>query len=148
MSVTASDKKVRNLRRGQGFNRRKYAELLAETLPAAITNDEELERMTSVVDRLAVKKRLSPEENRLLEMMATLIEVYENTHHQLPEAPPHVMIQGLMEERGLRNKDLEPHSDRAASPRRSSVENANRASRRSRDWRNFSRFRPIISPHR
>ena len=108
MSVTASDKKVRNLRRGQGFNRRKYAELLAETLPAAITNDEELERMTSVVDRLAVKKRLSPEENRLLEMMATLIEVYENTHHQLPEAPPHVMIQGLMEERGLRNKDLEP----------------------------------------
>lgn len=92
----------------RSFNRRKYAALLAEALPTAITNEEELERMTVIVDRLAVKKNLSPEESRLLNMLATLIEVYEDKHHPIPEAPPHVMIQGFMQERGLRNKDLEP----------------------------------------
>jgi HTH-type transcriptional regulator/antitoxin HigA len=90
------------------FNQRKYAALLSEALPTAITNEEELERMTVIVDRLAVKKNLSPEESRLLDMLATLIEVYEDEHHPLPDAPPHVMIQGFMQERGLRNKDLEP----------------------------------------
>ena len=34
------------------FNRRKYADLLVEALPAAITNDEELERFTVIVDKL------------------------------------------------------------------------------------------------
>ena len=88
------------------FNQRKYAELLAEALPAAITNEEELGRLTTV-DRLAVKKNISPEEARLLDLLSTLVEVYEDEHHPVPDAPPHVMIQGFMQERGLRNKDLE-----------------------------------------
>lgn len=74
------------------FNRRRYAELLTETLPAAITNEEELERITAIVDRLAVKKNLSLEESRLLDLLSTLIEVYEDEHHPIPDAPPHVMI--------------------------------------------------------
>jgi HTH-type transcriptional regulator / antitoxin HigA len=90
------------------FNRRRYAELLTETLPAAITNEEELERITAIVDGLAVKKSLSPEESRLLDLLSTLIEVYEDEHYPIPDAPPHVMIQGFMQDRGLRNKDLEP----------------------------------------
>ena len=89
------------------FNRRKYAGLLAEALPTAITSEQELERLTVIVDRLAVKKSLSPEESRLLHLLSTLIEVYEDEHHDIPDAPPHVMIQGFMQERGLRNKDLE-----------------------------------------
>jgi HTH-type transcriptional regulator/antitoxin HigA len=90
------------------FNRRKYAELLAEALPVAITNEDELERITVIADRLAVKKKLSPEESRLLNLLSTLIEVYEDEHCPIPDAPPHVMIQGFMRDRGLRNKDLEP----------------------------------------
>ena len=89
------------------FNRRKYADLLAEALPAAITSEEELARLTIAVDRLAVKKNLSPEEGRLLHLLSILIEVYEDEHHPVPDAPPHVMIQGFMRERGLRNRDLE-----------------------------------------
>ena len=95
--------KTRTLR----FNRRKYADLLAEALPAAITNDEELERFTVIVDKLAVKKDPSPEEERLLDLLSTLIEVYEDEHYPIPDAPPQVMIQGFMQDRGLRNKDLE-----------------------------------------
>jgi len=90
------------------FSRRKYADLLAEALPTAITNDEELERFTAIVDKLAVKKNLSPEESRLLDLLSTLIEVYEDERYPIPDAPPHVMIQGFMQDRGLRNKDLEP----------------------------------------
>ncbi|MGH9753008.1 MAG: helix-turn-helix domain-containing protein [Blastocatellia bacterium] len=89
------------------FNRRKYADLLAEALPTAITNDEELERFTVIVDKLAVKKDLSLEESRLLDLLSTLIEVYEDERYPIPDAPPHVMIQGFMQDRGLRNKDLE-----------------------------------------
>ena len=89
------------------FNRRKYADLLAEAMPVSITNEEELGRLTITVDRLAVKKNLSPEEGRLLYLLSTLIEVYEDEHHPVPDAPPHVMIQGFMQEHGLRNKDLE-----------------------------------------
>ena len=90
------------------INRRKYAELLTEALPAAISNEAELERFTVIVDKLAVKPRLSPEESRLLDLLSTLIEVYEDEHYDIPDAPSHVMIQGFMQERGLRNKDLEP----------------------------------------
>jgi HTH-type transcriptional regulator/antitoxin HigA len=96
--------KTRTLR----FNRRKYADLLAEALPAAITNDEELDRFTVIVDKLAVKKDLSLEESRLLDLLSTLIEVYEDERYPIPDAPPHVMIRGFMQDRGLRNKDLEP----------------------------------------
>src|SRR5262245_8555067 len=90
------------------FNRRKYADLLVEALPAAITSDEELDRFTAIIDRLAVKKDLSLEESRLLDLLSTLIEVYEDERYPIPDAPPHVMIQGFMQDRGLRNKDLEP----------------------------------------
>jgi len=96
--------KTRTLR----FNRRKYADLLVESLPAAINSDEELERFTAIVDKLAVKKDLSLEESRLLDLLSTLIEVYEDERYPIPDAPPHVMIQGFMLDRGLRNKDLEP----------------------------------------
>lgn len=111
MSATVTNKKSvgRPARAtARRFNRRKYAELLAEALPAAIASEEELERMTAIVDRLAVKKNLSLEEGRLLNLLSTLIEVYEDEHHPIPNAPPHVMIQGFMQDRGLRNKDLEP----------------------------------------
>ena len=47
------------------FNQRKYADLLAEALPAAITNEEELGRLTKAVDRLAVKKNLSERSNEM-----------------------------------------------------------------------------------
>ncbi len=104
MNVTATKHRTKTPR----FNQRKYADLLAEALPAAITNEAELERLTRIVDSLAVKPSLSAEEHRLLELLSTLIEVYEDEHHDIPEAPPHTMIQGFMQERGLRNKDLEP----------------------------------------
>ena len=69
MGVTAtrhrakSNKPARAIARR--FSPRKYADLLAEALPAAITNEEELGRLTKAVDRLAVKKNLSERSNEM-----------------------------------------------------------------------------------
>jgi HTH-type transcriptional regulator / antitoxin HigA len=70
--------------------------------------EEEYDRIIAIVDRLAVKKALSVEEECLLELLSTLVEVYENEHCPIPDAPPHVMIQQFMLDRGLRQADLVP----------------------------------------
>ncbi|HEX8396505.1 MAG TPA: hypothetical protein VF644_03720 [Pyrinomonadaceae bacterium] len=67
----------------------KYGALLAETLPAVIRDDTELNRLTEVANRLATKgikeNGLSLEENRLLELIVKLIEDYESEHYPIED---------------------------------------------------------------
>src|SRR2546427_12442426 len=84
------------------LNRRKYVELLAQAVPTVITSEEEYDRIVAIVDRLAVKRDSSLEEERLLELLSTLVEIYENEQYPIPDAPPHVMIQQFILDRGLR----------------------------------------------
>src|SRR5258707_13683181 len=87
---------------------RKYGRLLAKTLPQAIRTEKENERMLAEVDRLMSKaeEKLTPEEHALLDLLFGLIERFEEEHYPIPEAPPHSIIQTLMQERGLRQRDL------------------------------------------
>lgn len=90
----------------------KYGKLLMQTLPAVITNDEELERMSNEVNRLMTKGikqgELSPEEDTLLDLLSDLIESYEDQHYAIPESSPHDVLIFLMEDRGLKQSDLLP----------------------------------------
>ena len=88
----------------------KYGRLLAETLPAVITNESEYDRVVLLMNKLAVipEDRIAPEQERLLDLLTLLIETYDGEHYQIPDAAPHEVIQLLMRERGLRNKDLGP----------------------------------------
>ena len=88
----------------------KYGRLLAETLPAVITNESEYDRVAPLMNKLAVipEDRITPEQERLLDLLTLLIETYDEEHYQIPDAAPHEVIQLLMQERGGRNKDLEP----------------------------------------
>ncbi len=90
----------------------KYGLLLMQTLPAVITNDDELERMTEEVNRLVTKGikqgDLSPEEDALLDLLSDLIESYEDIHYPMPEASPTQMLKFLMEERGVKQSELLP----------------------------------------
>jgi antitoxin component HigA of HigAB toxin-antitoxin module len=52
-----------------------------------ITSEGEYDRIVAIVDRLAVKRDLSVEQERLLELLSTLVEVYENEHCPIPDAP-------------------------------------------------------------
>jgi HTH-type transcriptional regulator/antitoxin HigA len=88
----------------------KYGKLLMQTLPSVITSDEELERMTKEVDRLMSKgikeDELSPEEEKLLELLAVLIEQYEDEHYPMPNIPPQEVLKYLMQENGYKQKDI------------------------------------------
>lgn len=88
----------------------KYGLLLMETLPSAISSEEELERLTEQVDRLMTKGikqgKLSPEEEKLLELLSVLIESYEDEHYPFPEVSPNEILKFLMEERGFKQSDL------------------------------------------
>ena len=52
------------------------------------------------------KRKLTQEEKALREILAALIEVYDEEHYQIPEQPPHEMVKFLMEQRGLKQADL------------------------------------------
>lgn len=89
------------------INRQKYGKLLARTLPAVIETEEENEHFLAEVEKLIDKgDRRSPEEDKLLELMTTLIEDFEEKHYPIPDAPPHEVLQELMRSRGLRQRDL------------------------------------------
>lgn len=88
---------------------KKYGLLLMEILPSAISSEEELEKMTAQVDRLmtkGIKNGLSPEEEKLLELLAVLIENYEDEHYPMPELSPNELLKHLMEENNLKQSDL------------------------------------------
>lgn len=91
-------------------DRTKYGLLLMETLPSVISNEKELERLTEEVNRLLTKgiraNGLSPEEERLLELLSVLIESYEDEHYPMPEAAPNEILKFLMEQNDYQQKDI------------------------------------------
>ena len=84
---------------------RKYGRLLARTLPVAIDTPDEHRHMLAEVDKL-FEKDLSPEEAKLFDLMVTLIEDYEDKHFQLNAATPLTILLELMENRGVKPRDL------------------------------------------
>ena len=90
------------------IDRRKYARLLAKTLPAVIETEEQNERMLREVEHLIDKghDNLSPEEKALFKLMTKLIEDFEEQHYQLKAATPVTILKELMNARDLQPKDL------------------------------------------
>ncbi len=60
------------------------------------------------IDRLFDATPKTPEGNRL-EVLATLVEAYEEQHHSIPAPDPIEAIKYHMESRGLCRRDLEPY---------------------------------------
>lgn len=92
------------------LDERKYARLLAQTLPGVIETADEYERLLAQAERLMERdeEELSPEEAKVLELLVHLIEQYEEKHYPIGHAKPHGVLQHLMEERGLTHKDVWP----------------------------------------
>ena len=85
----------------------KYGRLLARTLPALIGTEREYKRVLAEIESLMDKgDHLSPEEDKLLELLAKLVEDFEEKRYPIPEARPHEVLQELMRQRGLRQRDL------------------------------------------
>jgi len=86
----------------------RYARLLAKTLPRPIRSEDENKRMTALLLELDEREDLSPEEEQLAEMLTILIEEFETKRYPFPPVPPHQALKALMEERGLRHRDIWP----------------------------------------
>jgi HTH-type transcriptional regulator/antitoxin HigA len=72
-----------------------------------IETEEENERMLAIVEELMGKgENLSPEEEKLLKLLAKLIEDFEKEYYNPVEASPLEVLQHLMESRGLTQTHL------------------------------------------
>src|SRR5262245_38095154 len=91
------------------YSPKKYADLLAATLPQIIESEAEYERLLAVVEPMMSREDgLSPEEVKLFDLLVKLIQDYEEEHYPIEPAEPHQVLQHLLEARGLQQEDLAP----------------------------------------
>ena len=84
-----------------------YGSLLVKTLPKVIETEEECLRVEKIVGDLLKKgDNLSPEEDKLLDLLSDLIENYEDKVYPIEDAPPVEMLKFLMRENNLKQGDL------------------------------------------
>jgi HTH-type transcriptional regulator/antitoxin HigA len=85
----------------------RYRKLLSQTMPVVIESEEENERMLAIVEKLMEKgENLSPEEEKLLKLLARLIEDFEREYYHPRDAEPLQVLQHLMESRGIKPTHL------------------------------------------
>lgn len=89
------------------INPARYKRLLSRIMPVVIQTEEENDRMLAEAEKLMAKgENLSPEEDALLRLMATLIQDFEEKFYQPREATPLEILLHLMEARDLKQSDL------------------------------------------
>lgn len=89
------------------INPARYKRLLSRIMPVFIQTEEENDRMLAEAEKLMAKgENLSPEEDALLRLMATLIQDFEEKFYQPREATPLEILLHLMEARDLKQSDL------------------------------------------
>jgi len=84
-----------------------YIELLKKFPPKVIRTEEENEACTEILyelDRRSAK--LTSAEKELADLLTLLIEDFEDRRYQLPRAKPLEVLQFLMDQHGLLQKDL------------------------------------------
>lgn len=92
------------------INLQKYANLLVETLPIAVSDDDDHEKFRASISRLMHKgeKNLSPEETEILRLLAVLVADYEKRVFPFKRVAPHVVLSSLLEDNLMKSKDLLP----------------------------------------
>ncbi len=74
-----------------------YPELLRQAQPQIINDDRSHQRALRTVEMLMKKPRLTKAEGKLLDLLAKLIDDYEETIYPTPEVSPSRMLQHLIE---------------------------------------------------
>jgi HTH-type transcriptional regulator/antitoxin HigA len=83
-----------------------YATALSEIQPAVIQNEEQHQQALRTLEKLIDAKSESDVIDKLVSLLTLLVEEYEQRNYPMPEAGPLDIIRHLMEEHGLRQKDL------------------------------------------
>jgi HTH-type transcriptional regulator/antitoxin HigA len=86
-----------------------YEQLLAETMPARVQNDEEYDLVRSHFGDLLGKRRRTAAEDKLMDLLGVLIEDYDRRHRLPPdESTPAERLQFLLAHSGKTTADLLP----------------------------------------
>lgn len=84
-----------------------YTALLKKVPPKVIRTERENEAYTEILYDLDRRSRtLSPAERELAELLTLLIENFEQKRYHLPRAKPVDALHFLMDQHGLKQKDL------------------------------------------
>ena len=86
----------------------KYARLIAASLPIPPRTEAGNERLIELLSNLDERDDLTREEEAFAELLAIVIEDFEDKHYALPAVPPHAALRALMDDRGLLHKDVWP----------------------------------------
>ena len=84
----------------------KYLELLKQYPPRPIHNEEDLEMMQQVINRLLDKPQLTAEEREYLNVLGALIYEYEENQEPIPDIYGLELLKFILEERNLQKQDL------------------------------------------
>jgi HTH-type transcriptional regulator/antitoxin HigA len=77
-------------------------------MPIPPRSEAENDRLVELLSGMDEREDLSPEEEAFAELLAIVIEDFENKHYALPAVEPHEALKSLMQDRGLRHKDVWP----------------------------------------
>lgn len=84
-----------------------YARLLSRTLPSVIHSEEQNDLYLQQAEELLEREEsLTTAEREMLGLLILLIEDFESRHYQLPQASPLAVVVFLMDQHGLKQKDL------------------------------------------
>jgi HTH-type transcriptional regulator/antitoxin HigA len=84
-----------------------YGALLRKIPPKVIRNEKENEAYTEVLYHLDRRSKTpTPAEKELAELLTLLIEDFEERRYQLPRANPLEALRFLMDQHGLKQRDL------------------------------------------
>jgi HTH-type transcriptional regulator/antitoxin HigA len=83
-----------------------YTKLLAKIPPKVIRSEAENEHYINALYALEQKRSPTREEKELADLLTLLTEDFEAKRYELPRATPRQALSFLMEEHGLKQKDL------------------------------------------
>jgi len=96
------------MRRASAISKKTYGDLLRKVLPRPIQTEEENERAIALLEQLDERENPSPEEEQLAGLLTILVEDFEERHYAMKPASPLDHLRALMDDRGLRHKDVWP----------------------------------------
>ena len=82
--------------------------MMQQGAPHVIHSDDELEHYTEELFKLTAIDEPSAYESEAIELLSLLIQQYEDANYALPKADPLSMVQFLMEQNNLKQRDLTP----------------------------------------
>jgi HTH-type transcriptional regulator / antitoxin HigA len=82
------------------------AKIIERGAPHLIRNEEQLATYTKALFQLTSVDQPTPSEIEAIELLTLLIERYEEEHYTLPEASPADILRFLLDQHGLKQRDL------------------------------------------